>query len=68
MEDQLEEDENWGPKTNVLPEESNEPREKEDMAQMVNLGPDVPEHIHPHLNEVLHHNLAVFRVRGIYGT
>lgn len=67
MGDQLEEDEAWGPKTTALPEEFEDLHEGEDVAQLVNQGPDVPEHLHPKLDEVLHRNAAMFGVRGCLG-
>jgi hypothetical protein len=39
----------------------------EDVAQLVNLGPDVPEHIRPHLDAVLRSNSAAFGVGGCLG-
>jgi hypothetical protein len=67
MGDQLEEDEAWGPKITALPEEFEDLHEGEDVAQLVNQGPDVPEHLHPKLDEVLHRNAAMFGVRGYLG-
>jgi hypothetical protein len=63
----LEEDEAWGPKTTALPGDFEGVKEGEDVARLVNLGPDIPEHIRPQLDEVLPHNSAVFRVGGRLG-
>jgi hypothetical protein len=67
MEDKLEEDEAWGPKTTALLGDFEGVKEGEDVAQLVNLGPDVPEHIHPQLDKVLCHNSAAFRVGRCLG-
>jgi hypothetical protein len=66
-EDKLEEDEAWGPKTTALPGDFEGVKQGEDVAQLVNLGPDVPEHIRPQLDEVLRHNSAAFGVGGCLG-
>jgi hypothetical protein len=65
--DKLEEDEAWGPKTTALPGDFEGVKESKDVAQLVNLEPDVPEHIRPQLDKVLHHNLAAFGVGGRLG-
>lgn len=62
--DKLDGDENWGPKTTVLPDE---PSEEVDVAKLVNLGPDVPEDVKPRLEEVLRKNFKAFGVDGRLG-
>ncbi|GLB45785.1 hypothetical protein LshimejAT787_2900130 [Lyophyllum shimeji] len=59
-EDLLESDDAWGPKTTALP---NEPMSG-DIAELVNLGPDIPEDIKPKLAEVLWKNRAAFGLDG----
>jgi hypothetical protein len=66
-EDQLKQDENWGPKMTALPREFEGVRSTEDVAQLVNLGLNVPEHICLRLDEVLRLNSAAFGVRGCLG-
>ncbi|KAG6914429.1 hypothetical protein DXG01_000401, partial [Tephrocybe rancida] len=62
-EDRLLNDENWGPKTTVTPEESLEG----DVEDLVTLGPDIPDDVQPHLVEVLRQNSAAFGAGGHLG-
>jgi hypothetical protein len=65
--DQLNDDEDWGPKMTALPGNFVGLREGEDIAQMVNMGSDVPDHICRRLDDILHHNAAAFGVGGRLG-
>ncbi|KAF7344711.1 TY3B-TY3B protein [Mycena venus] len=65
--DQLEEDLDWGPKTTALAGEFEGGESHADVAHLVNLGPDIPEHIRLKLDDVLRHNAAAFGVGGRLG-
>ncbi|KAG6908423.1 hypothetical protein DXG01_004648 [Tephrocybe rancida] len=58
--DKLSEDNQWGPKMTALPDEPLEG----DIAELVNLGPDITDHIKPQLEEVLQWNCAAFGLDG----
>ncbi|KAG6912359.1 hypothetical protein DXG01_015204, partial [Tephrocybe rancida] len=62
--DKLDDDDNWGPKTTALPDD--EPL-KGDVADLVNLGPDIPEDVKPKLIEVLRKNRRAFGLDGRLG-
>jgi hypothetical protein len=62
--DQLQGDENWGPKTTAVPED---PLPDVDVSTLVNWGPDIPEDVKPRLEEVLRKNAAAFGVGGRLG-
>jgi hypothetical protein len=62
--DQLEGDENWGPKTTAVPEE---PLPDVDVSSLVNWGPDIPGEFKPRLEEVLRKNASAFGVGGRLG-
>ncbi|RDB18869.1 hypothetical protein Hypma_014481 [Hypsizygus marmoreus] len=61
--DQLEDDQDWGPKTTALPDDDL----TGDVAELVNLGPDIPDEIKPRLAQVLRKNANAFGVNGRLG-
>ena len=61
--DQLEDDENWGPKVSAVPEEPL----YGDVSELVNLGPDIPSEVLPRLTDVLRRNANAFGVDGRLG-
>lgn len=61
--DKLEGDENWGPKTTAVPED---PTPDDNVATLVNWGPDIPEE-HKASLEVLSRNARAFGVGGRLG-
>lgn len=63
----LDEDSNWGPKTTALAGEFDDEHAGSDVAELVNMGPDVPEAVKPKLNDVLRRNAAAFGVGGRLG-
>jgi hypothetical protein len=65
--DKLDEDEHWGPKTTALAGEFEDETRGDDVAALVNLGPDIPEDMRPRLDEVLRRNSAAFGVGGRLG-
>ncbi|KAF8995272.1 hypothetical protein BDZ89DRAFT_971846, partial [Hymenopellis radicata] len=58
-----EDDEAWGPKLAALPEEHSE----EEVAKLVNLGPDIPEAIRPRLLALLKKREGAFGANGRLG-
>jgi hypothetical protein len=62
--DQLDGDENWGPKTTAVPEDA---VPDIDVSTLVNWGPDIPGEYKPRLEEVLRKNAAAFGVGGRLG-
>ncbi|KAF9026455.1 hypothetical protein BDZ89DRAFT_937792, partial [Hymenopellis radicata] len=60
---ELDEDESWGPKLAALPEEPSD----EDVSDLVNLGPDIPEDIKPRLIALLKKREGAFGVHGRLG-
>src|ERR1700733_1942023 len=63
IDDHLEEDQNWGPKTSAVLEEPT----PGDVADLVTLGPDIPEEIMPKLCALLQRNHTAFGVDGRLG-
>lgn len=61
--DKLDHDNSWGPKTTALPDEPM----TGDIADLVNLGPDIPEDVLPDLTKILHKNIAAFGVDSRLG-
>lgn len=58
--DQLDSDDQWGPKTTSVPE----PSPRGELGSLVNLGPNIPSEYRDKLAEVLRRNESAFRVDG----
>ena len=63
LDDRLEEDQNWGPKTSAVPEELT----SGDVTELMSLGPDIPEEVMPKLRALLQRNHTTFGVDGQLG-
>lgn len=61
--DQLKDNENWGPKTTAMGTEE----AIGDISELVNLGPDIPADVKPKLAAVIHKNKLAFGVNGWLG-
>lgn len=61
--DQLDGDDQWGPKTTAVPEDPL----FGDVSNLVNLGPDIPSKVLPRLKEVLRKNTKAFGIDGRLG-
>ena len=63
LDDHLEEDQNWGPKTSAVPEEPT----SGDITELMSLGPDIPEEVMPKLCALLKRNHTAFGVDSQLG-
>lgn len=63
LDDKLEGDENWGPKSTAIPEDP----VSRPVSELVNLRPDIPVDICPRLEKVFQKNAQAFGVDGRLG-